>query len=170
MLCLLLAGCTAMKIEDFESQTPNLSLEQYFSGRTWAWGIFEDRFGNLKRSFQVTIDGRIENQQLILDEHFLYNDGERDQRIWTITPLGEGRYRGQAEDITGYAEGVVRGNALNWQYDMDIRVADRSWQVHFNDWIFLQPGGVLINKAIVSKFGIRLGTVTLFFSKQVPQP
>lgn len=166
---LLLSGCTTMKIEDFKNHSPKLSLEEYFTGDTWAWGIFEDRSGNLKRSFQVTINGRMENNQLILDESFIYDDGEKDRRVWHITPQGSGEYQGTAADIEGTASGRVIGNALNWQYDMNLKVKDKYWRVHFNDWMFLQPGNVMINKAIVSKWGIHLGTVTLFFSKQRPE-
>ncbi|SIS41485.1 Protein of unknown function [Neptunomonas antarctica] len=154
-----------MNIEDFKDNEPQLSLEEFFTGDTWAWGIFEDRFGNLKRSFQVTIDGRMENGQLMLDEHFIYNDGAKDRRIWYITPQGNGKYQGTAADIAGTATGKVMGNALNWQYDMNLPVGGKNWRVHFNDWMYLQPGNVLINKAIITKWGIQLGTVTLFFSK-----
>lgn len=154
-----------MKLEQFEDQSPQLILEEYFDGKLYAWGIFEDRFGNLRRSFQVEIDGHWDGQQLVLDEHFLYNDGERDQRIWTITPLGNGLYEGRADDILGVASGEVRGNALNWRYRMDLKVGDGSWRVSFNDWMYLQPGGVMINRASVSKWGIELGQVTLFFSR-----
>jgi hypothetical protein len=31
--------------------------------------------------------------------------------------------------------------------------------------MYLQPDGVLINRATVSKFGFKVGEVTLFFSK-----
>lgn len=158
-----------MKIEDFKNNNPTLSLEEYFSGDTWAWGIFEDRFGNLKRSFTVTIYGQMEKNQLILDEHFIYNDGEKDRRVWHITPQGDGEYQGSAADIAGTASGKVTGNALNWQYDMNLKVKNKRWRVHFNDWMFLQPDNVMINKAMVSKWGVHLGTVTLFFSKQRPE-
>ena len=36
----------------------------------------------------------------------------------------------------------------------------------FNDWMFLQADGVLINRADVSRWGLNIGTVTLFFRKQ----
>jgi hypothetical protein len=155
-----------MNIEDFAANKPVLSLEDYFQGDTYAWGIFEDRFGNLKRSFQVTIKGQVNKGVLTLEEDFIYNDGETDRRVWTIAPLGEGHYQGEADDIVGVASGKLAGNALNWQYTMDLPVGDSTWRVKFNDWMFLQPDDVLINKAIVSKWGIRLGVVTLFFSKE----
>ncbi|MBM3480321.1 MAG: DUF3833 domain-containing protein, partial [Alphaproteobacteria bacterium] len=37
--------------------------------------------------------------------------------------------------------------------------------VDFDDWMFLQPGGVMLNRARVSKFGIAIGEVTLSFSR-----
>ncbi len=36
----------------------------------------------------------------------------------------------------------------------------------FNDWMFLQEDGVVINRARVSKLGFTIGEVTLFFRKQ----
>lgn len=166
---LLVSGCSSMNIETYRQQTPALSIESYFLGKTWAWGMFEDRFGKVRRSFTVEITGQWEQDQLVLDEHFVYNDGEKDQRIWRITPLGNGQYEGVADDILGKAVGQTAGNALNWQYDMLLPVGERTWRVHFNDWMFLQPNQVLINKANVTKWGIHLGTVTLFFSKQAPE-
>jgi len=165
-LSLMLAGCSGMQLEDFSSQQPELRLEEYFVGETRAWGIFEDRFGNLKRSFTVDITGTLNNGMLKLDERFLYNDGETDQRIWNITVKENGNYEGQAADVVGTAQGRVAGNALNWQYELNLPVGQRIWKVHFNDWMFLQSDGVLINKAKVTKWGIHLGTVTLFFQKQ----
>jgi hypothetical protein len=162
---LLITGCSPMKIEEFAASKPALKLEEYFEGETVAWGIFEDRFGNLKRSFQVDIKGSIVEGNLVLEEDFVYNDGETDRRVWTITPLGKGHYQGKADDIVGTATGKVAGNALNWQYTMDLPVGESTWRVKFNDWMFLQPGEVMINKAHVSKWGINIGTVTLFFSK-----
>ena len=47
-------------IGDFADNRPALKLEDFFDGRSYAYGIFEDRFGNLKRQFRVQIDGRTE--------------------------------------------------------------------------------------------------------------
>ena len=46
-----------MAVEDFKNGKPELVLEDYFKGRTEAWGIFRDQFGQLRRQFKVTIDG-----------------------------------------------------------------------------------------------------------------
>ncbi len=160
-----LSGCSGMALHSFKDAKPELVLEDYFKGRTEAWGIFEDRFGKLRRQFKVTIDGTWDGKTLTLDERFKYDDGETDQRIWRITKLGKGKYEGTAADVIGIATGEASGNALNWRYDMDLKVGDGSFKVTFNDWMFLQSDGVLINRARVSKLGIEIGSVTLFFKK-----
>ena len=165
----LLSGCGSMKLEDFADGQPRLDLFEYFSGRSTAWGVFEDRFGTIRRQFKVELNGRIEGEELILVEDFVYADGEIDQRIWTIRRDGAGGYVGQAPDIVGDATGRAAGNAVNWRYTMDLKVGDGSWRVKFDDWMLLQADGVLINRAWVSKLGMNIGSVSLFFSKLEPR-
>ena len=163
----LLTGCSSnMKTEKFTGQQPRFVLEEYFDGSTKAWGMFHDRFGNLKRQFVVDIFGTWDGNILTLDEHFEYSDGETERRVWKITKLDENNYTGTAGDVIGKAKGTSYGNALNWNYIMDLGVGKQTLRVRFNDWMFLQPEGVLLNRAEISKWGIQLGIVTLSFSKQ----
>ena len=164
-LALVLAGCSGMKLEDFADGTPPLRLEEYFVGRTTAWGLFEDRFGRVRREFRADITGSYEQGVLTLVEDFVYSDGEREQRTWRITPQGDGRYEGRADGVVGIARGAARGNAVRWQYELELPVGERVWQVHFDDWMLLQKDGVMINRATVSKFGFTLGEATVFFQK-----
>ena len=166
LICLtVLSSCTSMKPSDFENSTPKLVIEEYFAGETLAWGIFEDRFGRLRRQFTVDITGTWDGEQLVLDERFVYSDGETDRRVWKIRKTGPHTYEGLADDVVGAARGEAYGNALNWKYDMDLKVGDGTMRVHFNDWMFLQPSGVLLNRARVTKLGFKLGEVTLAFMK-----
>lgn len=168
LLAPLLAGCGSMQPSDFVTAQPPLVLEDYFAGETYAWGLFRDRFGELRRQFNVRIDGRYADGVLTLDEHFCYADGERDRRVWSIRRLSDHRYEGRADDVIGTASGELYGNALRWRYRLDLAVSGRSLRVDFDDWMFLQPGGVLLNQARVSKFGVTLGEVTLAFSRTRP--
>ena len=154
-----------MKVEDFAGNEPKLVLEDYFLGKSKAWGIFQDRFGNLRRQFVVDIDGAWDGQTLTLVEDFRYDDGETERRVWRIEKIGEHGYRGVADGVIGEAKGEAYGNALNWKYDFALKVGDGTWNVSFDDWLFLQSDGILINRATVSKFGVTLGEVTLAFRK-----
>ena len=161
-----LNGCMTMKPSNFKDETPKFVLEEYFNGKTKAWGIFEDRFGNVKRQFTVSIDGVWDGKTLTLDEHFLFNDGEKSFRQWRITRKENGIYEGKADDVIGIATGVSAGNSLNWSYLLDLKMSDnKTLRVKFDDWMFLQPDGVVLNRARMSKFGVELGQVTISFSK-----
>ena len=152
-------------LAQFAEAPRQLVLEEYFLGQTTAYGLFEDRFGKVRRQFKVDITGEVEGNRLTLTEYFEYDDGERDTRIWEIDILGGGRYRGTAGDVPGYAEGQVTGNAFNWKYKVDLKVGNSVWNVGFNDWMFLMEDGVLINRAYVTRFGIEIGQVTIAFQK-----
>ena len=161
-----LTGCISNDLGDFADSPRELRLEEYFLGDTTAYGVFEDRFGKIRRQFKVDINGVVEDDVLTLTEDFLYDDGEVDQRIWVIDILGDGKYRGTAGDVPGFAEGAVAGNAFNWRYKVDLAIdEDTTWRVGFDDWMYLQPDNVLINRAYVSRFGLEIGQVTIAFRK-----
>lgn len=159
-------GCaSSSSLEQFEAAPRQLVLEEYFAGETTAYGLFEDRFGKVRRQFKVDITGEVEGNRLTLTEKFVYDDGERDTRVWEIDILGNGQYRGTAGDVPVPAEGQVSGNAFNWKYKVDLKVGDSVWNVGFNDWMFLMEDDVLINRAYVTRYGIEIGQVTIAFRK-----
>jgi hypothetical protein len=163
--CFAITGCGNMKIESYAGTEPAFKPEEYFLGRTKAWGFFQDRFGTIRREFVVEIDGRMEADLLILDERFRYADGELDNRVWRIRSLGNGAYEGTADDIVGIAKGQAQGRAMNWVYDFDLPVGGSTIRARFDDWMIRQDEEVMLNKTTVSKFGLELGQVFIFFRK-----
>lgn len=166
-LSVFMFGCTGGRIDDFKGSEPRFVLEDYFIGESRGYGIFEDRFGTLRREFVVDVTGTIDGDVLTLDERFVYKDGETDRRIWTIRRLDEHTYEGRSPDIDGVAAGKSHGNALTWTYDIDLEIdPETTWRVRFTDWFYLQPDGVLLNRASVTRFGVEIGTLTLVFLKE----
>ena len=54
LLTLTLLSCANdMNVKNFETETPKFVLEDYFDGKTKAWGMFHDRFGNLTLLMEV---------------------------------------------------------------------------------------------------------------------
>jgi len=142
-----------------------LNLFQYFQGETTAYGLFEDRFGNIRRLFTVAIKGTVSGDQLTLVEDFIYEDGELENRTWVIRREQESIYTGTAGDVVGSAQGHQRKTRFSWRYEMLLKISGRSHKVKFDDWMFLMPNNVLLNRAVVKKFGIKLGTVFISFAK-----
>jgi len=162
----VLAGCSTLEPAAYRDERPALDLFGYFDGTVDAWGQFADRSGKVVRRFTVLIRGTVRGDQLTLEEDFSYSDGTQERRVWTITRTGEGRFRGTAADVVGEAEGRSAGNALNWRYVLALPVDGRTWHVTLEDWMFLHEGGVLLNRAEMSKFGIRLGEVFIAFRRR----
>ena len=161
----LLAGCASPTPADYASQTPVLDLREYFNGKLLAHGIVTDRSGRVTQRFTVQITGSWQGDQGTLNEQFSHADGRREQRVWRLTRGADGRYTGRADDVVGEALGRARGNALNWRYTLRVPVDGRSWEIEFDDWMFLVDPQVMINRAVMSKFGIRVGEVLLSFQR-----
>lgn len=162
--CLLLGSCK-VGVEHYAQEQPQLGLVEFFSRPVQAWGMFQKRSGEVVKRFHVRIDSRLEGEQLILDEHFVYSDGTRQQRTWALTPNGPGRWRGTAGDVIGEASGEVAGNALRWRYRLDLPVDGRHWEVDLDDWMYRMDEDTLINRSSMSKLGVEIGQITLFFRR-----
>ena len=130
----------------------------------------------------------------VLDEAFTYSDGTKDRRVWTLRRGADGKYTGTAGDVLGEATGEEKGNAFRWGYTLLLPVdgtaaaeppqgavapaggsavreatsmgARRTIEVQFDDWMYLMNDKVMLNKAAMSKFGFKLGEVTLSFAKR----
>ena len=163
--CLMLGSCGNVGVERYAGEQPQLDLVAFFSRPVQAWGMFQKRSGEVVKRFHVRIDSRLEGQRLILDEHFVYSDGTLQQRTWTLTPDGAGRWRGTAGDVVGEAIGEAAGNALHWRYRLDLPVDGRNWVMDMDDWMYLMDEDTLINRTRMSKLGVEVGQITLFFRR-----
>lgn len=164
LLALGLAGCAGPQLKDYADKTPELDLVEYFTGEVTAWGQFQDLRGKVRRRFTVQIEGVWDGSVLELTEDFVYDDGETEQRIWRIQPDGNGGWTGAAAGVVGEATGEGAGNAFNWRYEFDLKTGEgETTRVTFDDWLWRHSDDVVFNKATVSKYGITLGEVVIFF-------
>ena len=161
-----LLGCASPQPSHYAAERPTLDLRQYFDGELDAHGIVTDRAGKVLRRFTVHMTGRWNGDQGVLEEDFRYSDGSTERRVWRLTRGDDGRYTGRADDVVGTAQGVAAGNALNWRYTLRIPVDGREFEVELDDWMFLVDERVMLNRATMRKFGIRVGEVLLAFRKR----
>ena len=161
-----LGGCSTQRIDQYSQERPVLDLQQYFNGVLDAYGVFTDRSGTVVKRFTVVMRCSWQGDEGVLDEDFVYSDGSKQKRIWRLKKLADGRYTGTADDVVGIAQGQTRGNAFYWTYTLSLPVDGSVYEVKFDDWMYLMTDTVMLNKATMSKFGVRLGEVTLSFSKR----
>ena len=165
-----LSGCASQNIGDYANEKPVLDLRQYFNGTLDAYGIFTDHSGKVVKRFTVvmvcTWTGKPGEESGILDEDFTYSDGTKQKRVWKLQRAANGSYTGRADDVVGIANGQEKGNAFQWGYTLSLPVDGKVYDVQFDDWMYLIDSKTMLNKATMSKFGFKLGEVTLSFTKR----
>ncbi len=161
-----LSGCATQSLDAYAKEGPKLDLRQYFNGKLDAWGQFADRSGQVVRRFKVYMTCSWVGNEGVLDEDFSYSDGKKERRVWRLTRTGDGSYTGRADDVVGIASGKEAGNAFYWAYTLRLPVDGKTYDVQFEDWMYLIDDKVMLNKAVMTKFGFRLGEVTLAFYKR----
>ncbi|MFS1703841.1 DUF3833 domain-containing protein [Alteromonas sp. AMM-1] len=168
LLCVGMAGCSvSIEGDTYKQQTPEFSLEQFFTGEVKAWGIVQNRSGEVVQRFTVDISGTKDGNVLVLDERFTYSLGDGPaSRVWRITPQINGTYTGQASDILDVATGTPYGNAFNFTYSMDLPVDDTTYTVAFDDWFWALDNDTLMNRSYIKKFGLVMAEVTIFMQRQ----
>jgi hypothetical protein len=163
-------GACAANVADYAGEAPRLDLTEFFHGPIQAWGIVQNRSGKVVRRFQVDMVGRWVGNEGVLEEDFRFADGQTQRRIWRFRKIDASRYSGTAGDVTGQAEGEVAGFALRWRYVLQVEVDGKTWDIDFDDWMYLLDDRTMINRSVMRKFGLRVGEVTLFFRKPPVPP
>ena len=62
-LSINISACARKDVSELVTRKPNFILEEFFSGNSVAFGIFEDRFGNLRRQFKVNLSGKLDGSR-----------------------------------------------------------------------------------------------------------
>ncbi|MEM1373185.1 MAG: DUF3833 domain-containing protein [Pseudomonadota bacterium] len=168
---LLLSACTGKpSLNDPKLSSLEFNLEEFFEGRTVAYGQFQDVFGTVRRRFEVQIEGTWDGSTLRLVEDFVYEDGATEQRVWTLRKTGAETWEGTAPGVDGVALGEERGDAFNWRYTIDLPIvsagdATETLRVSFDDWMWLLSEDRLLNIAYMKRFGVDIGQVIITFER-----
>ncbi|HBD12325.1 MAG TPA: DUF3833 domain-containing protein [Porticoccaceae bacterium] len=165
-MSLLISGCSTTRVDAYREFQPKLDLREYFDGEVIAWGVLQNWRGQMTRHFTVHMVATWNGNVCTLEERFDYNDGETDERTWTITELEDGRYVGDAGDIVGKASGQAAGNALNWHYTLALPVDGKVYHINFDDWMWQLNDEILVNRAVMKKFGFKVAELSIFFQKK----
>ena len=164
-LSTLLGGCAGPRVADYANEQPRLDIRSYFNGPVTAQGIFVDRSGRVVRRFQVQMNCLWQGDEGTLQEFFQYNDGKTQTRVWRMKRQPDGSFAATAGDVIGTARGEQSGNAYNMQYTLALEVDGRTWEMQFDDWMYQLDERTVINRAVMSKFGVRLGEVIVSFAR-----
>lgn len=160
---LLLGACSSMPPARFDGGSPRFEPEKFFSGHVQSWGVMENRSGDPKSRFTTDVHGAMEGNELLLTQHFAFEDGRKQQRVWRIRRIDEHRYEATANDVIGIARGEAWGNAFRWDYTLAVNPKNPFTRVRMHHWMYLQDDGSMVNRVSVRKFGLTLAEITEHF-------
>ena len=165
IVAILMTGCATLTPQEYAKEAPKLDLATYFNGRVDGWGMVQDRSGKVLRRMVVELDCKWNGNDGVLDESFQWSDGKTEKRVWKIRKDGD-RYIGTARDVVGEANGEAAGNALRWNYVLALPVGDSTVHMDMDDWMWMIDDKTLTNRTTMTKFGVRVAEISIFFRKR----
>lgn len=148
-------------------------MDTFFLGKAAGHGLFEDRFAQIKRRFELRFEGFYESDNVfMLNEEIDYDDGAREERSWRIGMTPEldhnlNRVSIECDDLVGAATGTVSETEMRLKYIYRLKLqGNRVVNVRMLDRMYLQPDGSVINRATMRKYGIYLGDLAVILTKQ----
>jgi hypothetical protein len=138
-------------------------ITRFLEGRTRAWGVVEDRFGRVRQRISVEMSGTWSDGHFRLDERFSYGDGRTETRTWVVVPGENSRFTANCDDCVGVAEGQCHADSIHMRYRFRLKLASRDVVVAFDDRIYRMGDREAVNRARISKWGVEIAELTLFF-------
>jgi len=163
---LTLAACASVDVEEYAGNSPRLVPETFFNGKLEAHGIVKDRSGKVIRYFNADIDASWDDGVGTLDERFVFDDGERQTRVWKLSKTTGNEYLATAGDVIGDGKMRVSGNALFLDYVLRIPYDGDTIDLRIDDRMYQVSDKVLLNESIMTKVGFDVGEITLVIIKQ----
>jgi hypothetical protein len=166
LFSMLLFSCSINSPQHYQNSKPKLDIRNYFNGDLKVFGILKNRQGEITRKFTANINGEWQGNKGKLTEHFIFDDGETQDRVWIIQFEDDNKFTATAGDVIGTAYGMQSGNSLKMEYKLDIPYKNSKIAINIEDWLYLIDDKHLINESKLKKFGFTVGYLTIGFIKK----
>ncbi len=164
---LALTSCASRPAAPKSPAAP-LTLVDAFSGRATGVGEFKVWLTGDQRRFTALLNGTVTGQtgarRLTVVEDFIYDDGDKNRLTWVfdeMAPQNDGtvRWTGKREDTVGTAEVIEEDGVIRLTYTADFVSPSGTTRLGFSDVIYDTGGGLIINDAIVTRWGLPVAKV-----------
>jgi hypothetical protein len=165
-LLLALTGCdSALPVQHFAGQGPELDPLRFFARHVRSWGVLEDRGGAPTGTVATDCAGQIEpDGSLAMHQHLTYGDGTTERRDWRMRRTGPGTYEATATGMVGTGNGEAAGRVFHLAWTLAARPGNPLANVAMDQWMYLQDDGAVVNRTVVRKLGVVVAEVTEQFA------
>lgn len=169
LAALALASCSPpLPLARFADTAPAFDPVAFFTGHTASWGVLENRDGQPSEIVTTDCQGEADGADgLRMVQHLTLGGDPPQTRTWHMRRTGPGRFEATANDMVGTARGEASGRVFHWTWVLATKPG-QSWRdVSFEQWMYAEEGGVMVNRTVIRKLGITLAEVTEQF-RHVP--
>jgi len=140
---------------------PPLTLDQAFVGQKTGTGAFRVWLTGETRRFSAALQGTLSQagQRLTVVEDFTYDEGQKDRLTWVFDRDGVGGWTGRRDDTVGFAKVTEEAGEIRLVYTADFKSLSGVTRLGFQDVIYREADGLVVNDAIVTRLGIPVGSV-----------
>lgn len=150
------AGFGAQRLGDYAASTPRLDLREHLNGPIRCEGVIYGPLGRVVSRFDADVEAEWQGGSGVMREHFRYDSGNRQDREWRLTLSNDGTIRAEAADLVGAGTGQQAGAAARLSYRIRLPREAGGHVLSVTDWMYLTPGGVIVNRSQFRKFGIKV--------------
>lgn len=165
MICFT-TGCSSISVTNYAGRTPAMIPEEFFDGQLTAHGVVKDRAGKVIRFFNADIKAYWKDEVGTLEEDFVFDDGEKQRRVWTLIRQEDGSYTGTAGDVVGEGKGEIAGNSMFLKYVLAVVYGEGTINLVIDDRMYLVAPDMLVNESEMRKFGMHVGQIILVIRKE----
>ena len=151
-----LFGFIGQKAEDYEDGDPPFDLPTHLNGKLICEGLIFGPMGRMTSSFVARFDARWDGNVGVIDEHFVYNNGQAQERQWTLTLSEDGSFTARAPDVPWTGRGKQAGPAVLFQYPIKLPDSAGGYILQAYDCMYMTGEGTIVNRSQFRKFGIKV--------------
>jgi hypothetical protein len=164
---LLAGGCASpLRPASFANTSPAFDPIKFWTGRTASWGVVENRDGAPTAIITTTTVSTPEGANGMHMIQHVMTGGHDTVRDWHICRTSPGHFEATANDIVGAARGSPSGRTLHWVWTLAAKPGNCLFNVRMEQWMYLADNGTLMNRTVITKFGVRLAEVSEQFVRQ----
>ena len=163
-----LASFAAQAPEDYAGSEPAFDLRTHLDGPIKCEGVIYGPTGRVASRFTGDFEGKWDGDRGVMTEHFRYDSGNTQDREWRLELTGDGQVRAEADDLVGTGTGQQNGASLRLCYNIRLPKEAGGHVLNVTDWMYVTPGGVVVNRSQFRKFGIKVAELVATLQKVTP--
>lgn len=149
-------GFQSQKPSEYADSLPTFDLRRDLNGAMRCEGMIFGPTGRVTSRFEADMEITWDGPTGVMSEAFRYDDGTQQDRAWHLTIAEDGTIRAEASDVIGAGRGQIGGNALGLRYRIRLPQENGGHVLDAVDWMYLQDGGVILNRSQFRKYGIKV--------------